>query len=644
MQFFAYYITTYKYMMLEMIAVFYDVILLLYVFSLVKSDTESGKRFRDLAFMGTLLTFSEVLAPLTRLMPASLHVIKMYFDVFQFVFAFLSEVTFARYMMASCKYTPPKMVDAFNKVLVIITLVGMASSPFTGIISTYDEITGKFTNGPLYMALGYGPAAYFTLYSLFIFIINFKKIDIRERVFLFIAFGVIVSAAGLQPLMNGKIKLVGLFASFSVFILYLSLEASDYKGMVSVREELIEAERTANAANVAKSTFLANMSHEIRTPMNAILGMNDIILRNNTEPAILKYSSDMKKSGNELLQIINDVLDISKIEAGQLEIRSENYQLSTFVSNVSDVVKKQARDKGLSFNVHVDDDMPNALVGDPARLEQILVNLLNNAIKYTEKGSVDLAITGKIIKDKKAVQSEDRDEDSIGFELRDEIKVEFLVEDTGVGIKEEDISHIFDNFKRVDIEKNRSIQGAGLGLAIVKYLVEAMDGEIEVESYYGRGSRFTVSVTQSISGLDRYIDHVKVPVSRIKVDMPSMLGLRMLIIDDNDMNLTVMKSMMRSSKGDVVTVNNSYDGLRVIETEPFDIVFIDYMMPGLDGTDIYKKVMENREGVNHDVPFIIMSANMTNDDMAHYSELGFYYALCKPIQGEEVACLLEGMR
>ncbi len=630
------YIFTNKYMMLETAAILYDFILLGFLFTQGRLVSENGKRFRYLAINITLLTLVEILGPITRAWDAKFHIIKMYFDVSTFIFAFLAEVSFAGYMAFTCKFNAPKVLNIFNSIVVAVTMFVMLTNPFTGVISNYDEVEHVFISGPLYLAIGYGPCIYFTLFSLVIFFINMKKTDFREKIFLIISFSLIVGASVMQPLMHGRLKLTGLFGSFAIFVLYLSLESSDYRNMVDVRRKLIEAKMTANAANLAKSTFLANTSHEIRTPMNAILGMNDIILRNNKEPQILKYSSDMKKSGGELLQIINDVLEISKIEAGQFAIKEEKYQLSKLVYNVESEMRVKARDKGLHFLVHVDDKLPDSLMGDVERIEQILIKLLDNAIKFTKKGDVDLTITGKIINRKNA------DED-VEVNPHDTIRLNFVVEDTGVGIREEDLPVIFDNFKRVDMERNRSIQGAGLGLSIVKNLVDLMGGRIDVESYYDRGSRFEISINQEVIGSDRYIDHVKVTGIRANVEMPSLLGLRILVVDDNEMSLTVIKGLLRMTKAEIVVTESSQEGLRLLENEPFDLVFLDYMMPVMNGTEIFKKMVKDYSGVNHEVPFVLMSANMTNEDMAAYSEQGFYYALSKPIDPNELCQLLETM-
>ncbi|MBQ4233073.1 MAG: hypothetical protein II699_07310, partial [Lachnospiraceae bacterium] len=496
------YIFNNKYMMLEAAAILYDIILLGFLLTQGRLISENGKRFRYLAITISMLTLVEILGPITRAWDAQFHVIKMYFDVSTFIFAFLAEVSFAEYMALTCKFKAPRVISIFNDVLIAFTLFVMLTSPFTGWISNYDEVEHVFVSGSLYLAVGYGPCIYFTIYSLIIFLINMKKTDFREKIFLIISFTLIVGASVMQPLMHGRLKLTGLFGSFAIFVLYLSLESSDYRNMVEVRRKLIEAKMTANAANLAKSTFLANTSHEIRTPMNAILGMNDIILRNNNEPQILKYSSDMKKAGGELLQIINDVLEISKIEAGQFSIKEEKYQLSKLVFNVESEMKGKAREKGLRLLVHVDDKLPDSLMGDVERIEQILIKLLDNAIKFTEKGDVELTITGKILNRKNV------DEEEEGVNPHDTIRLNFVVEDTGVGIKEEDIPVIFDNFKRVDMGRNRSIQGAGLGLSIVKNIVYLMGGRIDVQSYYNRGSRFSIDINQEVIGSDRYIDHV----------------------------------------------------------------------------------------------------------------------------------------
>ena len=631
------YIFNNKYMMLEAAAILYDIILLGFLLTQGRLISENGKRFRYLAITISMLTLVEILGPITRAWDAQFHVIKMYFDVSTFIFAFLAEVSFAEYMALTCKFKAPRVISIFNDVLIAFTLFVMLTSPFTGWISNYDEVEHVFVSGSLYLAVGYGPCIYFTIYSLIIFLINMKKTDFREKIFLIISFTLIVGASVMQPLMHGRLKLTGLFGSFAIFVLYLSLESSDYRNMVEVRRKLIEAKMTANAANLAKSTFLANTSHEIRTPMNAILGMNDIILRNNNEPQILKYSSDMKKAGGELLQIINDVLEISKIEAGQFSIKEEKYQLSKLVFNVESEMKGKAREKGLRLLVHVDDKLPDSLMGDVERIEQILIKLLDNAIKFTEKGDVELTITGKILNRKNV------DEEEEGVNPHDTIRLNFVVEDTGVGIKEEDIPVIFDNFKRVDMERNRSIQGAGLGLSIVKNIVYLMGGRIDVQSYYNRGSRFSIDINQEVIGSDRYIDHVKVTGIRSNVEMPSLLGLRILVVDDNEMSLTVIKGLLRMTKAEIVLADSSTEGLRLLETEPFDLVFLDYMMPVMDGTEIFKRMVKDLSGVNHEVPFILMSANMTNEDMAAYSEQGFYYALSKPVDPNELCQLLETM-
>ena len=631
------YIFNNKYMMLEAAAILYDFILLGFLLTQGRLISENGKRFRYLAITISMLTLVEILGPITRAWDAQFHVIKMYFDVSTFIFAFLAEVSFAEYMALTCKFKAPRVISIFNDVLIAFTLFVMLTSPITGWISNYDEVEHVFVSGSLYLAVGYGPCIYFTVYSLIIFLINMKKTDFREKIFLIISFTLIVGASVMQPLMHGRLKLTGLFGSFAIFVLYLSLESSDYRNMVEVRRKLIEAKMTANAANLAKSTFLANTSHEIRTPMNAILGMNDIILRNNNEPQILKYSSDMKKAGGELLQIINDVLEISKIEAGQFSIKEEKYQLSKLVFNVESEMKGKAREKGLRLLVHVDDKLPDSLMGDVERIEQILIKLLDNAIKFTEKGDVELTITGKILNRKNV------DEEEEGVNPHDTIRLNFVVEDTGVGIREEDLSVIFDNFKRVDMERNRSIQGAGLGLSIVKNIVYLMGGRIDVQSYYNRGSRFSIVINQEVIGSDRYIDHVKVTGIRSNVEMPSLLGLRILVVDDNEMSLTVIKGLLRMTKAEIVLAESSAEGLKLLETEPFDLVFLDYMMPVMDGTEIFKRMVKDHSGVNHEVPFILMSANMTNEDMAAYSEQGFYYALSKPVDPNELCQLLETM-
>ena len=378
-------------------------------------------------------------------------------------------------------------------------------------------------------------------------------------------------------------------------------------------ENRLEAVR----ANQAKGDFLANMSHEIRTPMNAIIGMNEMVMREEISPKAAQYSKDIYNAGQTLLAIINDILDFSKIESGKMEIVPVTYELGSLLNDVLNMVTKKVKDKGLKLVTDISPDIPHQLYGDEIRIRQIILNLVNNAVKYTEKGTVTLK-----------VECRQRQDNTIDLQVS--------VIDTGIGIRSEDLDKLFNSFQRVDMSANRKIEGTGLGLAITKQLVEQMDGHIRVESTYGQGSDFSVSFPQTVMD-DAPIGDFTGRTANLYSDRKNEeIGFtapeaRILIVDDNKVNLTVAKGLIKETKVQVDTVLSGEEALEKIKTNRYHIILLDHMMPVMDGMETLKRMRKQEENASRDAVVIALTANAISGSREQYITAGFQDYLSKPI-------------
>ena len=399
----------------------------------------------------------------------------------------------------------------------------------------------------------------------------------------------------------------------------------DNEYIASIEEKnirLAEAEKRALEASNAKSDFLSAMSHEIRTPINTILGMNEMISRESKDLVILGYSRDVEKAGHMLLNLINDVLDFSKIEAGNYELDEKEYSVQDLATTAGIMLEKRASEKNLRIALDVDPGMPSTLIGDDAKLEQILINLVTNAVKYTNEGYIRISVSG------------DYKEES-GYEL------EMSVSDTGMGIRPEDLDHIFDSFTRADLKKNRHIEGTGLGLAITKKLCEGMNGTIKVSSRYGEGSVFTVRIPQKI-GDPTLVGSVKLSKKTQKVKRKryeasfTAPNARVLIVDDNEMNCEVFASLLKDTK---VQIDQAYGGKEALELSvknKYDVIFMDHMMPSPDGIETLHLIRDDESNPNKKTPQIALTANAVSGSMEMYIAEGFDGYLTKPVDPLEL--------
>lgn len=400
---------------------------------------------------------------------------------------------------------------------------------------------------------------------------------------------------------------------------------TDLSERVKAVQKLEEAKREAEAANLSKSTFLANISHEIRTPMNAIIGLSELVLKMDISPKVREYLTDTKNSSLSLLAIINDILDISKLESGKMELECENYYTTSLFRDVFLMIDTQAKKKGLEFSMDIAPDIPNELFGDKIRIRGILINLLNNSVKYTKTGKVSLSVQ--------------MPEKSNGM-----AKLEMKIADTGVGIKQSEIDYIFESFTQVDKKVHRGTEGTGLGLAIVKGFVELMNGTITVNSVYGEGSVFTVVINQKI------IDETPADACLIGEESGDAFSLgnikisdtRVLIVDDNQVNLNVSKNILEYYGLQVDTATGGEESIGLCRQNQYDIVFMDQMMPQMDGIEAMQEIRKLNAFYDYGghCKIVVLTANAISGMREQLIRQGFDEYLGKPMNFNQLELLL----
>ena len=397
------------------------------------------------------------------------------------------------------------------------------------------------------------------------------------------------------------------------------------KLLVEVTQKAKHAQREAEIANHSKSNFLANMSHEIRTPINTVLGMDEMILRETREDNTRSLAQDIRTSTESLLEIVNEILDFSRIESGKMELMADDYELCDVLHDTVTVFGLRAKEKGLYLHIHVDEKLPAMYRGDSLRLRQIINNIMSNAIKYTREGCINFSVTGH----------QEEDSEVLHFEI----------EDTGAGIREEDLHRLFEAFERIDEKTNRNIEGTGLGMAITANLLHMMDSNLQVRSVYGQGSTFYFDLKQRVKdwtpiGHFQVKDKKNADNSREQHFTFLAPNVHVLLVDDNAMNRKVFCKLLKHTQIQIDEVDNGFTCLEMVKKRHYDIVFLDHMMPELDGVETFSYMQSMQENRCKDTPVIVLTANAIIGAKEQYMQIGFTDYLSKPIDSHRLENLI----
>ncbi len=454
--------------------------------------------------------------------------------------------------------------------------------------------------------------------SLLVNIINIRKLDRRHSVVFFVV--AMALALSLVTLSFPEFNIYDLILALLCYIMFFTIENPDVK----MNEALTIAKQEADRANLAKSEFLASMSHEIRTPLNAIVGFSNAIKEtNNLSPEVKEYATDIVSSSNTLLDIIGGILDISKIESNKLKIVDVPYITMDEINSTIKMIKPKLLDKNIKLNTYIAPDLPYELIGDKVNIKKIVTNLLSNAIKYTKEGEITLTI--KCI-----------NKNNISY-------IMISVQDTGQGIKAEEIEKLFTKFERLDAERNTTTEGTGLGLAITKKLVELMGGNINVKSQYGVGSIFVVHVPQKISRMSAPVEEIKLlntveMEKQLQDDYQVNSNRKVLIVDDNLLNIKVAKIALNPFGFQIDSVTSGAECLTKVKENSYDLILMDIMMPSMSGETTLVKLKENP---NFKVPVVALTADAIAGSKEKYLEQGFTDYIAKPFSKSEIKIVID---
>lgn len=547
------------------------------------------------------------------------------------LFQYSSVMCVAVAMKTILNYYPSasKTSQMINRVLLYLLIGFDTVNLFTGWLFRFEN--GVYIHGNLYI-MAYVLSLAIVFHMLFVVLKNRsdQPTTITRIVILFLFLPTIFT---ILQMILGNILLIAFGEAFSALIMLFALETPDYRKLMKTMKELDDAREEANVANRTKSDFLASMSHEIRTPLNGILGMNTMILRDSNDPQITEYAENIEVAGNGLLSIINDILDVSKIESGRMELHPDSYELFSIMNDCYQMNRMRAAEKGLVFQFENDPDMPSGYFGDEIRIRQIMNNLISNGVKYTKEGSVKLKV---------GFTEDPHDDDS----TERTGTLEISVSDTGIGIRNEDLESLFERFERLDEVKNRHIEGTGLGLHITQQLIYMMNGTIDVKSEYGKGSVFTARIPQKVTNEER-IGHFAVRLrehvnaERKKTSIIKAPGKKILVVDDTKTNVLVIKGLLRDTEMAIDTALSGAEGIELTKNTKYDLIFMDHLMPEMDGIEAFHKIRDDQSNPNHDTPTIVLTANAIVGVRSMYMEEGFAEYLSKPVNQTELMNLLE---
>ena len=603
------------------------------------TKAEINRRFRFLALSTFFAALLEVGSTLLIDGWGHRHAVNLTLRTLYYAAININAYSLMRYVEAFVHVDNPKF-ERFNKILLassfvvlILNLIPGTSGFFFLIVADGGLFRGTYNT--LWRSVY---VLYFAVMALWLQVTHSEYYTAKSQfVVLNTIVGLLIAANVFQYTFVHTVLFTYAVAAVMLFIMFFYYEAPTYRKMLTVEKELESARQNAehstrlsNAANRAKSDFLANTSHEIRTPMNAILGMNEMILKESSDLEIRQAALDIRRAGNHLLSIINNILDISKIESGKMELYRADYHLWQMLRDIEEGIFETVHEKGLKLVIDADKNLPEHLYGDEDHIRQVIVNLIDNAVKYTKKGTITLSVMGGV--------KEHR------------VKLIIAVKDTGIGIKQEDLPKLFHSFERVNMQETQTIQGAGLGLTLVRYLIELMGGTVRAESEYGKGSTFTVELTQQLAheGFSGTIAEYEAMLANdgnisgvAKDDRRPFTcpDAKILVVDDTPVNLVVAKGMLKESKAHVDTAESGEEALELIAANNYDIIFLDHKMPGMDGVETLNKAHEI-DGPSRLAKYIALTANSGTGLRDEYISMGFNDYLPKPIKSDALKKIL----
>ena len=498
-------------------------------------------------------------------------------------------------------------IPKFTKLLLVAVLIAIAFLP----IDYIQTETGNYSHGPaVYTA--YGCMAVFLVLTILAMIKYWKQIHKKKRMAVTLSLTIEIIVMMIQYIVH-----LSLISGMGIMLInlsfYLTLENPDILLVQQVKDE----KKKAEDSNAAKSTFLSHMSHEIRTPMNAIIGMTDILLRTDLTKEQREYLENIKSSGHALIAIINDILDLSKIEAGKMELVDNVYNMEQLLRDIRAIIKNRIGEKPIELFYDIDEKIPKKLYGDGLRIRQIIINLMNNAVKFTDNGHIRLCI-------KEVAKSTDA------------IKLHISVEDTGQGIRQEDLKKLFGAFSQVDLKKNKGKEGTGLGLAISSQLVEMMGGKLEVKSEYGVGTEFFFTIEQKLVA-EETEEHPSGEKNLKNFIAPEA---KILIVDDNAINRMVAAGLLAPFQMQIDMAESGKMALSMVQEKKYDLIFMDHIMPDMDGIETTKNIRALDGSYYKALPIIALTADAMTESQKLFAEASMNGFVAKPIDMAQITRVL----